>query len=169
MSSIKFSFTDEAYQIAYTLPNLFLFVLAIYGCFDLFTTVDPSGIVAMYGMVTYSFRKDAIYPPSLAQYLDVLYGLLSLGLVLVALVTLPKLTKAELKLRFALSSAIFMLLTFVLAQRKKTGDYNTTFQESTGRLGLIVCFGLLDPLYRLLNFDIKKELSKGKEGYDGRP
>ena len=162
MPSIQFGLTKEAYNLVHAAPNIVAFVFVVYGCPDLFVTKDPSGIVAMYGALTYSFRGDAIYPPSLTQYLEVLYSLLALALICIALMTIPKLTKPELRARFALSSFLFIIVVFVMHQSTKTTDHNTTSHISTELLALLVCFTMLDPIYRLLTFDIKRELEKRK-------
>ena len=131
-------------------------MLSVYGSADIFVTRDPDGIVAMYGLVSYTFRGDAIYPPSLVDYLDVLYALSSLTLLGIAAFTVPLLTKQELKIRFALSSVFFVLITLVFHQSTKTNSYNTVNDVSTARLGMIACFVVLDPVYRLLDYNIKK-------------
>ena len=146
----------ELEALAFAIPNVLLFVLSVYGSTDIFVTRDPSGIVAMYGLVSYTFRGDAIYPPSLVDYLEVLYALSSLTLLGIAALTAPLLTKQNLKIRFALSSVFFVIITLVFHQSTKTNNYNTVNDVSTARLGMIACFVVLDPVYRLLDFDIKK-------------
>ncbi len=155
----------EIKNFAFVIPNLILFLFVVYGAQDVFVTRDPSGIVAMYGLNSYKFRGDAIYPPSLVNYLEVLYGLSSFTLLGIAAVTCPLLTKHELKIRFGMSSVFFILAIMVFHQSTKTNNYNTTNEISTARLGMIAFLVMLDPIYRLLDFDIKKvwkEITNGK-------
>lgn len=155
----------EVEHFLFVIPNVTLFVFIVYGALDVFVTRDPSGIVAMYGLISYKFRGDAIYPPSLIDYLEVLYALSSLALLGIAALTCPLLTKQELKIRLGLSSVFLVLAIIIFHQSTKTNHYNTTNEISTARLGMIACFTLLDPIYRLIDFDIKKvwkEITNGK-------